>query len=427
MKQTLPALLLSLAAGLAFGDTVVTRDGRRLEGKTKDLGDEILLEGKFGSTKIPKNQIEKIEYGKTGRELYEEKVAALKDEDAKGHWALALWCKDAGLEGEYRKEAAKTIAADRNHEAARLALGHKLVDGVWMSPDEVHEANGEVKYKGEWMTQDEADRLGAEDKVRALLREAGGKDPVVTQNAIDALLKIRQDALLGPCSRVVFGGNRGAKIAAWKGIGRVFEWTHRSLGLVRDLQERFDKLGDLTAIALREKDDDVRAIAIAATRAFGDEYAGMWYQKQVVEQDGEAKLRAAQVLGEMGNAGSVPYLMMAWYTVYIEVRATNAVEVQDITDSYVDFIADPERRVITQPLRIETPKMAIQRARTTVSVPEGFHATANTQFGEVLGKMTGQSLGDDFEAWNKWYRTDGKSWVKERLADERAKREGAGK
>mgnify|MGYP000710177088 CR=1 FL=1 len=44
---------------------------------------------------------------------------------------------------------------------------------------------------------------------------------------------------------------------------------------------------------------------------------------------------------------------------------------KDITDSFIDFIADPERRVITQPLRIETPILRIQRTRSTVTVPDG--------------------------------------------------------
>ncbi|NUN47481.1 MAG: hypothetical protein HUU15_01460 [Candidatus Brocadiae bacterium] len=55
----------------------------------------------------------------------------------------------------------------------------------------------------------------------------------------------------------------------------------------------------------------------------------------------------------------------------IEMRPTVAKTVQDITDSFIDFIADPERRVITQPLRIETPILRIQRMRSTVTVPDG--------------------------------------------------------
>src|SRR5688572_19108516 len=109
MKTTLPALFLALVAGFASADTITTTDGRRLEGKVKEIGDEVLLEGKFGSTRFKKSQVDKIEYGKTTLEIYAEKSAALKDDDAKGHWALALWCKDGGLEAEYRKEAAKTI------------------------------------------------------------------------------------------------------------------------------------------------------------------------------------------------------------------------------------------------------------------------------------------------------------------------------
>ncbi|MBI2922527.1 MAG: hypothetical protein HYY18_15860 [Planctomycetes bacterium] len=55
----------------------------------------------------------------------------------------------------------------------------------------------------------------------------------------------------------------------------------------------------------------------------------------------------------------------------LEMRPTVANTVQDITNSFIDFIADPERRVITQPLRIETPILRIQRVKSTVTVPDG--------------------------------------------------------
>jgi hypothetical protein len=428
MKHISSTLILALAASLAAADTVYTTDGRRLEGKVKDLGNEILLEGKYGSTRFSKAQIEKIEYGKTTLETYAEKAAALNDADAAGHWALAKWCKDNSLEAEYRKEAAKVVAADPEHEAARLALGHKRVGERWMSNDEIHEANGEVKRNGEWMTQDEADRLDAEENVRKLLGQAGLKDPAKHEAAVAELLNMRQDALLAPCSRSVTSSNRGTRIAAWKGIERWGVWTRNTLAFVRDLQARFDKLGDLTGLALREKDEEVRGIAIAATRGFGDEYAKMWYQKRVVEEEGDSKVRAADVLGDMGSADSVPYLMAAFYSVYMEIRATNAQTVQDITDSFVDFIADPERRVITQPLRIETPKLAIQRVKTTGVVPEGWHSTASSAFAANLRKITEQKYGNDYVDWNTWYRTDGKNWVKEKVAAERkAAEEKAGK
>ncbi|MBI2921508.1 MAG: hypothetical protein HYY18_10540 [Planctomycetes bacterium] len=425
MKHTLTSLALALAAGIAFGDTVTTTDGRRLEGKVKDLGNEILLEGKYGSTRIRKTQIEKIEYGATGREQYAEKSKALKPDDLAGHWSLAKWCKANGLEAEYRKEARIVVDLDPKHEEARLALGHKLVEGEWLSEEDIHLANGEVKRDGHWVTQNEAERIDQEEKARELLRAASTKDAEKNKLAIQELVKLRDDALLGPCSRAVSNSSPEMRAAAWQGLARAFETTKNRLGFVTDLQARFDKLGDLTQVALREKNDEVRKFAVDATRAMGDEYARMWYQKLVVEEEGQPKLRAAEVLGEMNSPASVPYMMMAFYTVYIEVRATNAMAVQDITDSFVDFIADPERRVITQPLRIETPKLAIQRVKTTGVIPEGFHSQASNLFGAVLNKMTGEEYGDDFESWNKWYQTNGKTWVKEKVAEmKKAKEEG---
>lgn len=419
MKTTLSSLVLALAASIAAADTVHTTDGRRIEGKVKDLGEEILLEGKFGSTRFHKSRIVKIEYGKTTAEQYTEKAAALKDADAAGHWNLALWCRDNGLEADYRREAAKTIAADPKHEAARLALGHKLIAGEWKSPDDLHLENGEVKRGGAWMTQDEADRLDAEDAAKKLLIEAAAKDPSKHDAAVAALLKVRADALLAPCSRSVGSTNRGTRIAAWKGLKRFFQHTHDNLPAIRDLQARFDRLGDLTGIALREKDDEIRAVALDATRGMGDDYARMWYQKRVVEEEGmEARRRSAEVLGEMGSAESVPYLMAAFYTITMEVRATNAMQIQDITDSYVDIFPDPTRRAIPVPVRIETPKLGVQKIRTTVSVPEGYHATSG-MYGAVLQKLTGKELGDDFTPWNEWYRKDGREWVKSKVAEER--------
>ncbi|KAF0242008.1 MAG: hypothetical protein FD180_4151 [Planctomycetota bacterium] len=423
MKTTLSALFLALAASLAAADTVTTIDGRRIEGKVTDLGDEILLEGKYGSTRFRKNQIDKIEYGKTSLELYAEKSAALKDDDAKGHWALAKWCKDNGIEAEYRKEAGKTVAADPNHEAARLALGHKLIAGEWKSPDDIHLDNGEVKRDGEWMTEDEADRRDGEDLAKKCLGEAGLKDPAKHDAAVAAILKIRADSLLAPCSRSIGSSNKGTRIAAWKGLKRFFQHTHDNLPSIRDLQARFDKLGDLTGTALREKDEAIREIAVDATRGMGDDYARMWYQKRVVEEEQwDSRRRSAKVLGEMGSASSVPYMIAAFYTIYMEIRATNATQVQDITDSFVDIFPDPTRRAIPVPVRIETPRLQIQRVKTTVAFPEGYHETS-AMFGAVLQKLTGQELGDDFTPWNEWYRKDGKAWVKTKVAEEAEARE----
>jgi hypothetical protein len=425
-KLALSLGLAALTSAASIADTLWTTDGKKIEGKVRLDGDEYVLEGKLGSTRIHKNRVSKVEYGKTTRETYEEKAAALKADDVKGHWALALWCKNEGLGAEYRKEAQAVVAADPAHEEAHLALGHKLVGGTWMSNEDIHLANGEVQRDGKWVTADEGDRLDAEEKARDLLRKSGSmrdKDAEKHAALVDELVKIRPDALLAPCSRSVSSTSRLTRLAAWRGIGAAFADTRRRFAFVQDLQAKFDKLGDLTGLALREKDDDVRKIAIDATKEFGEDYARAWYQNRVVQEEGPAGLRAAEVLAEINNPASVPYLMTAFYSVYIEVRATNAQAIQDITDSFVDFIADPTRRAITTPLRIETPKLGVQRVKSTAIVPEGWHSTAATAYGSALGAMTGKDYGDDFEDWYGWFKDDGKKWVKEQI---RAREEAAG-
>ncbi|MCE9582699.1 MAG: hypothetical protein K8T20_09420 [Planctomycetes bacterium] len=55
----------------------------------------------------------------------------------------------------------------------------------------------------------------------------------------------------------------------------------------------------------------------------------------------------------------------------LEMRPTVATQVQDITNSFIDFFPDPTRTAIPVALRIETPILRIQRVKSTVTVPDG--------------------------------------------------------
>lgn len=58
MKALLVATLLAAAC---CADTVIMKDGRKLEGTVTDLGDDYAIKGKFGTVKVKKADVERVE------------------------------------------------------------------------------------------------------------------------------------------------------------------------------------------------------------------------------------------------------------------------------------------------------------------------------------------------------------------------------
>lgn len=126
------ALLLAAAAS---ADTVWLKDGRKFEGAVTDLGEEYAIKGKFGTLKIKKSDVDRVEVAPTAE--YEAKSKALAADDPEGHFQLGLWCKEKGLKAEAKAEFEKAIAVDPHHEGAHRELGHSRVGDRWGTPLEM--------------------------------------------------------------------------------------------------------------------------------------------------------------------------------------------------------------------------------------------------------------------------------------------------
>jgi len=85
------ALVLALAAA-ARADTLILKDGRRVDGTiVRETTQSVVLKDEKGETEYARDQVAGIERGKSVRELYKEKLAAAKTADeyfAVGQWAL---------------------------------------------------------------------------------------------------------------------------------------------------------------------------------------------------------------------------------------------------------------------------------------------------------------------------------------------------
>lgn len=67
---------------------------------------------------------------------YEQLRSTLLGDPTATHWTLAQFCGKHGLKEQQRAHLLAVIGREPNHTAAREALNHKLIDGVWLAPAE---------------------------------------------------------------------------------------------------------------------------------------------------------------------------------------------------------------------------------------------------------------------------------------------------
>ena len=165
-------IIAAFLAGLVSADTVVLKNGGRLEGVTTSLeGDKLVVKMQSGTIKLNREDIAKVIHRVTPMEEYELTAAKLKKDDAKGHYELSQWCAENGLKHYEREELEATIAADPEHKEAREALGYEKVGGKWLRGEELLKAKGLVKVDGKWMTKEAAAAVAADKESKRLDRE----------------------------------------------------------------------------------------------------------------------------------------------------------------------------------------------------------------------------------------------------------------
>ncbi|MGE3821826.1 MAG: hypothetical protein AB7I30_20625, partial [Isosphaeraceae bacterium] len=162
-RWVLGLVALAVLSGLevAKGDRIVLRGGGTIPGKVvPDATDPerltvILSRGKT-PLRLQKSQVLDVLREPGPLDDYvtmRETVPAT----AEAQYELGLWCEKNKLRdlAELHFEAALT--QDESFGPAHEKLGHREVNGVWLSGDELRAAQGLVKYKGKWVTAQERD------------------------------------------------------------------------------------------------------------------------------------------------------------------------------------------------------------------------------------------------------------------------------
>jgi hypothetical protein len=159
-------------------DTVVLVSGRKLEGRVEDHdGAMISVEMKYGTVRIPRKQVARIEKNETLMDRYREEMnraRASGERAAQAFFELAAWCADNDMPNQRLEALAAAVASDPDHEGAREALGYVKHEGRWVSRDERNGMLGLVRFEGRWVPPE------ARDDAISARKNAGsksGEDP----------------------------------------------------------------------------------------------------------------------------------------------------------------------------------------------------------------------------------------------------------
>jgi hypothetical protein len=208
------ALLLHVGPRSALADIVHMKDGGKIEGLVRDQGKDIVIETLGGVVKLSAKGVASINTEHVSTvEVYYEKLQSVKaSDDPLASIELAAWAKGMGAPRfvrpnmERAAELAKkipdaasvlalveragekglsaglapllerVIALDPENEAARRELGYRLREGKWLSEEEFHAAEGNVKFRGKWIGREERDVLVKELALKLDERERIAKN-----------------------------------------------------------------------------------------------------------------------------------------------------------------------------------------------------------------------------------------------------------
>lgn len=105
------------------GDVVRLLDGRVLEGRVLEAGDQVLVEGDEGTVRVRRGEVAAIELGAPPEQVFAGRLKqAIEAQDAPACVRLAGWAQEQGLASEYVAALRTALLLDRGQEEAREAL-----------------------------------------------------------------------------------------------------------------------------------------------------------------------------------------------------------------------------------------------------------------------------------------------------------------
>lgn len=143
----------------ATADLIQLKDGRKILGKAKKVGDKLVIEGAYGSTEVPLEEVVDWQTKSPAEKDYETRLAKIDEKDADGFYRLGTWAKRQGMSTQAKSCFLRAVAIKTDHIGARTSLGFVDYKGEWVKAEVKYRAQGLIRFKGQWMTpQQKAER-----------------------------------------------------------------------------------------------------------------------------------------------------------------------------------------------------------------------------------------------------------------------------
>ncbi len=257
MRQMLAVLgsvfSMLLLAGALGADVLHLENGGTIEGIVKEDGSFYQVQTVTGTCTIAKDQVLLRELKEYVLDKYNKAAAAVKADDAQGHFELAMLCKDGKWSSKMKDELLKVIEIDPEHEQARAELGYVKHDGKWITYDEMMKAKGYVRFEDKWVTQEYIKQVDdwkktvrtikkQEDKINSALIRMSSNKAAMREKAVNEFIVAAKDA------GIVNAAEVGKQIKdyydeAWRVIAEIER--DNVLGEVRATDARLVQLGGL--------------------------------------------------------------------------------------------------------------------------------------------------------------------------------------
>ncbi len=351
--------------------------------------------------------------GGTPAEEYKQRVAKIDADDAKAHYALALWCQEQDLNVYALREHRNVVVLDPEHRASRRALGYERVAGRWAKGKDAMAAKGFVEHDGVWMTKEEYAHYAKDDiaakqakqariEANQALRKIRSSDLRVRDRAMAKIERLQREHRLRPLSIVARGAPTDVRLRAVTGLGKLND-------------ER--ALPPLYKRAIFDPEKAVREAAVQAIKATDAKGKIGPFVKALDSSFSTVRVHAAEALGALGDAGGVGPLVRRYrvsggsgQSVYItEMVQRSYIQDFDVEVAQTSFIADPVIGVIQDGVQLH------MRVLSTSGYIDIYESGA---IAGALQKLTGEEIGRDPKAWTDWWNS--------KVARERAETEGSG-
>ena len=295
----------------AVSDTIELRGGGEIQGKVitdplkPDTVQVLLLKGKTPLV-FHSKQILKVTPKAGPLDEYLVRKQQLSA-TAPAEYELGLWCERNGLADLARAHYEAAIEHDKMFEPARKKLGHVQHGSQWLSPDELRQVQGLVKYKGRWVTEEarakseESAQLSAAQTswVRRIktLRQAMVAGPEDRRREAEAeLMQIREVEAIHPLVKVL--ANDAAPLRTL--LAHV-------LGAIPGKESN----RALVDMLLAEPEDDVRNGILSRIKEHDEPATIPQLVKALRSENVKVVNRAAWALGNLEAVNSVPALVAA--------------------------------------------------------------------------------------------------------------------